>query len=80
MLTDTIGVPYIGVVITLRIKELREARGWSQAELARQAGVRQATLSAIENQQTTAIDFMVLERLARALDVPAALLLHESKR
>lgn len=55
--------------ITLRVKELREARGWSQVELARQAGVRQATVSAIENDQTTGIDFDTLERLARALEV-----------
>ena len=61
--------------LTLRIKELREARGWSQAELARRAKVRQATLSAIENQLTTGVDFAVLDRLARALEVDPGFLL-----
>lgn len=60
--------------ITIRTRELREQRGWSQAELARRAGVRQATLSAIENAQTTGVDFETLERLALALEVHPAVL------
>lgn len=58
--------------LSLRVKELREAKGMTQAELAERAGIRRATLSAIENGQTTGIDFDVLERLARALDVEHA--------
>ena len=61
--------------VVLRVRELREARGWSQRELARRAGVRQATLSAIENEQTTGIDFETLERLAEALGVDPAFLI-----
>jgi transcriptional regulator with XRE-family HTH domain len=59
----------------LRVRELREAKGWSQAELARRAGVRQATLSAIENELTTSVDFAVLDRLAKALEVDPGFLL-----
>jgi transcriptional regulator with XRE-family HTH domain len=60
--------------IILRIRELREARGWTQTELADRVGVRQATISAIENAHTTGIDFNVLERLADAFGVePGAL-------
>ncbi|MEO7684471.1 MAG: helix-turn-helix transcriptional regulator [Gemmatimonadaceae bacterium] len=55
--------------IQLRVKELREAKGISAAALARQAGIRAGTLSAIENNRTTGVDFDVLERLATALDV-----------
>ena len=55
--------------IALRVKELREAKGWSQAELSDKAGIRRATVSAIENDQTTGIDFETLEKLARALEV-----------
>lgn len=55
--------------ITLRIRELREARGWSLRELARRVEVRPNTLSAIENGLTTGIDFVTLEKLARALEV-----------
>ena len=53
--------------IQLRVRELREARGWSQAELARRADVRPATLSNIETEQTKGIDFETLEKLAAAL-------------
>ena len=53
--------------IQLRVRELREARGWSQAELARRADVRPATLSNIETRQTKGIDFETLEKLAKAL-------------
>jgi transcriptional regulator with XRE-family HTH domain len=61
--------------VTLRVRELREALGWSQRELARRARVRQATLSAIENEQTSGIDFVTLERLAKALNVDPSLLI-----
>ena len=55
--------------VRLRVKELREAKGLSQAVLAEQAEVRRATLSAIENNRTSGVDFDVLERLAVALGV-----------
>jgi transcriptional regulator with XRE-family HTH domain len=58
-----------------RIAELRTAQGLSQAELAKRAKIRQATLSAIESGTTRRVDFDVLERLADALGVDPALLL-----
>ena len=66
--------------VVLRVRELREARGWSQRELARRAGVRQATLSAIENEQTSGIDFETLERLAKALEVDPGYLIVKKGR
>ncbi len=60
--------------IRLRVKELREAKGWTQGELAERASVRRATISAIENNQTKGVDFDVLERLAGALEVDAGYL------
>ena len=42
--------------IRLRIRELREAKGWSQAELAERAGTRQATISEYETGTTTRPD------------------------
>lgn len=59
--------------ITLRIRELREAKGWSQRELSRRSSVRQATISAIENGSAVGLD--TIERLADALDVDAAVLI-----
>ena len=61
--------------VRLRVRELREAKGLTGAELARKAKVRPSTLSAIENDQTSAIDFNVLDRIATALGVDAAMLI-----
>ncbi len=66
--------------IRLRVREIREAQGLSQAALAEKAGIRPATLSAIETGQTKGIDFDTLERLARALNVPAQVLIDERER
>lgn len=55
--------------ITFRVRELREARGWTQRELARLANVRPNTVLDIEYGRTTRIDLEVLGRLARALEV-----------
>jgi transcriptional regulator with XRE-family HTH domain len=52
--------------IVLRIKEFRDAREWSQAELSRISKVPQPTISRIEAGRTRSIEFAVLERLARA--------------
>ena len=53
--------------IMLRIEELRTARNWSQAELARRSGIPQATISRIEARKTAGISFEILETLAKAL-------------
>ncbi len=67
------------MVITLRLRELRNAKGWTQAQLADAAGVTRATVNRLENRRPASIDFEVLERLAKALGVNAALLIqHDS--
>ena len=55
--------------LMLRVRELREALGITQAELADRAGVRRATINRIENAHVTAIDLEVLEKIADALRV-----------
>lgn len=55
--------------LVLRVRELREALGLTQAELAERAGVRRATVNRIENARVTAIDLEVLEKIANALGV-----------
>lgn len=60
--------------VKLRLFELREAKGLTQAELAKKAGVREATISDIENHKTRRIDLDTMERLANALGVDAAML------
>ena len=66
--------------ISLRIRERRQAKGWSQAELAQHAGVTQATVSRIEGGKVASLDLEVFEKLADALDVHPALLIDELPR
>jgi transcriptional regulator with XRE-family HTH domain len=69
------------MALVIRVRELREAKGWTQAELAREAKVRPSTLVEIEKGRTSRIDLAVLERLADALDVaPGFLIAREAKR
>jgi DNA-binding XRE family transcriptional regulator len=66
--------------ISLRLKEFREGKGLSQAELARRSDVSQSTISRIEAGETGGISLANLERLADALGIHAALLIvHEPK-
>ena len=67
--------------IVLRLSDIRRARKWSQAELARQSGVSQATISRIEAGKTAGVDLRTLEKLSDALDVePADLLLRQGRK
>ena len=61
--------------IYLRIRELRHALGLTQAELARRAGVRRATVSRLENARVSALDLDVLERVADVLGIEPGFLL-----
>ena len=61
--------------ILIRLKEFREAKGWTQAQLAELSNIPQPTISRIEGGKTTGVDFGVLGKLAEALDVDAALLI-----
>ena len=66
--------------IMLRIEELRAARNWSQAELARRSGIPQATISRIEARKTAGISFDTLEKLAYALGCdPGFLIVREEE-
>lgn len=66
--------------ITIRLRELRAAKGWSQNELAERSGVRRVTISRIENDQTSGIEFDTLERLGKALGCdPAFLIVKKGK-
>lgn len=54
--------------ITLRIEELRRRKGWSQAELARRAGVAASVVNRTERGETD-ISLSTLEKIAKALHV-----------
>jgi len=63
------------MAIYLRLRELRLALGFTQAQLAARAGVRRATVSRLENDRVSAIDLRVLEKLADLLGVEPGFLL-----
>ncbi len=66
--------------IVLRIREMREVKGWSQVELGKRAGVRQATISHLESGNAKAVDLTVLEKIAKALGVaPGYLIVKKGK-
>jgi transcriptional regulator with XRE-family HTH domain len=52
-----------------KIKELREKRKLSQAELAEMAGVSRPTISRLESGEDVVINSRTLEKLAKALEV-----------
>ncbi len=63
--------------IYVRLRELRDARGWTQAELAERAEVTRATVSRIEGGKVRSLDLEVFEKLATALDVHPAVLIDQ---
>jgi transcriptional regulator with XRE-family HTH domain len=56
------------MAIALRIRELRARKGWSQAELARRAGLHNSVVNRAERGETD-ITMATLEKLAKALGV-----------
>ncbi|MDP9222884.1 MAG: helix-turn-helix domain-containing protein [Actinomycetota bacterium] len=66
--------------IVLKLKELRTAAGLTQVELAKRAGVRQATISALEGGRARRLDLAVVERLAKVLGLKRATDLLEDRR
>src|SRR5690348_287766 len=58
-----------------QIAALREARGWSQAELARRSGVAQTTISRLEGAEGAGATSGVLVRLSEVFGVSPSRLL-----
>jgi ribosome-binding protein aMBF1 (putative translation factor) len=61
-------------ILATNVRKLREAREWSQEELADRAGVDRTYISSIERRKY-AVSIEIVDRLARALDMEAADLL-----
>ncbi len=57
------------------LKARREARGLTQAQLAKKAGVTEAYVSMLESGKRKAPSLPALQRLAKALGVPVTELL-----
>ena len=60
-------------VIAARVREQRQAAGWSVADMAERVGISKAMLSKIENAQTSC-SLTTLSRLAAGLQVPVTAL------
>lgn len=54
--------------MALRIKELREAKGWTQDDLARRANISRSHISMIES-EARPVNTLKLSAIAAALDV-----------
>lgn len=52
-----------------RLRELRDVRGWTQAELAERVGVSRKTVNTIENRVFMPSALLAM-KLARAFDLP----------
>ena len=66
--------------LTVRLRPVRLAKGWTQGELARRSGVDQSTISRIENGLTRGVGLGIVERLAYALGRNPRSLLASSDR
>ncbi|MFZ5448525.1 MAG: helix-turn-helix domain-containing protein [Thermodesulfobacteriota bacterium] len=60
---------FLNVSIATQIKVLREQRGWSQAELAREAQMKQPRVSVMENVNYSSWSINSLRKLAEAFDL-----------
>jgi len=60
----------------MNVKRLRNARGWTQAGLAKRAKVARVSIARLETSPTTRRpELRTIERLAKALGVPVGELL-----
>jgi DNA-binding Xre family transcriptional regulator len=64
-------------MLRLRIKEVAESKGINQGQLSRRADVGYSTIRRIFDDPHYSINFSTLERIARALDMPAKELIEE---
>jgi transcriptional regulator with XRE-family HTH domain len=60
--------------VSLRLRELRTAKGLTQAQLADLSGVPQSTISRLEGGKLANVNLKQMQQLADALGVHAALL------
>ncbi len=61
--------------ISRLVKQLREGKGWTQAELAKRVKVTRPYITMLESGVRKTPSLMMLKRLAKALGVPVTALL-----
>lgn len=60
---------HVGTGLAFQLRLLREARGWTQADLAKRTGQAQATISQLENPNYGRCSLSTLKKLAASFDV-----------
>jgi transcriptional regulator with XRE-family HTH domain len=60
---------FYDMALSAQIKALREQRGWTQEELAQQAGMKQERVSTLESGDYSAWTMSTLRKLAKAFDI-----------
>lgn len=65
--------------LEINLRKYRERKGLSQTTLGKLAGVRQATISSLENGKGRRVDLDVLDRIAKVLGVKPTALLSEKR-
>ena len=66
---DSFVAAHTSNTISAQINSMRQARGWTQGELANRSGMRQPRISALEDPDFENIEIATLQRLASAFDV-----------
>src|SRR2546422_972150 len=67
---NPIGGKSMATTLSLRLRKLRKERGFTQAQLAKRANVRQATISEWESGTVHRMDTDLLDRVCEVLGVP----------
>jgi transcriptional regulator with XRE-family HTH domain len=68
-------------MLKLRVKEIAEAKGFNQSQLQIKAGVNMGVIRRYWYNETSAVQFEALEKIARALGVkPEELLTSEEEK
>jgi DNA-binding Xre family transcriptional regulator len=65
------------MALRLRVKELAESKGFNISTLSRKADVGLSTIRRLWRDPYRSVDFYVLERIAKALEVPATELIED---
>jgi len=64
-------------MIRLRVKEVAQQKGIAQSKLARMSDTDTKTMRRIYQNPTSRVTFRILERIAKALDVPVTDLIED---
>ena len=56
-------------LLAMQLRSMREAKGWSQIEVGKKAGMKQSAIARLEDPRYSSMTLSTLRRLAEAFDV-----------